>query len=277
MVDFQSRDTRRGLGGDDETEGEDENGGEGESGQGDGGKNTGEDEESANTAAASDTEAADATATPGAGVADAGGEATQNAGREAVSGVGSGAPEEAAGATGEPGSATGAGDQGAAPEQMTYALVTVGSPAGDIDPADAAVAAMDGAEARVVARRSVDASLGTVQSVVDSLADRPDVAAVVTFGGVGVGPDDVTPGAVESLFDKRMDGFGELYRVLAHERDGTAVVRARAIAGLVGSVPVFCLPGDPDAARHGVAGLVLAEAEAIVDEATDDDGPLDSA
>ena len=225
MVDFQSRDTRRTLGGDDEDE---EAGGD-------------EDEVDAGAADA-ESETAPDSETDTATAADSAGED----GEEAPDAV-------------------------PVPEEMTYALATVGSPTGDIDPADAAVPALDGTEARVVTRRSVETSLDAVQSTVGGLVDRPDVAAVITFGGVGVGPGDVTPGAVEPLFDKRIDGFGELYRVLAHEREGTAVVRARVTAGLVGDVPVFCLPGDPDAARHGVEGLVLAEAEAIVEEATGGD------
>jgi molybdenum cofactor biosynthesis protein B len=225
MVDFQSRDTRRTLGGDDGDEG------------------TGGDEDEVDAGAAdAESETAPDSETDTATAADSAGEDGEEA-----------------------------SDAVPVPEEMTYALATVGSPTGDIDPADAAVPALDGTEARVVTRRSVETSLDAVQSTVGGLVDRPDVAAVITFGGVGVGPGDVTPGAVEPLFDKRIDGFGELYRVLAHEREGTAVVRARVTAGLVGDVPVFCLPGDPDAARHGVEGLVLAEAEAIVEEATGGD------
>jgi molybdenum cofactor biosynthesis protein B len=182
------------------------------------------------------------------------------------------APDSGAADTASEGETPGAGDAVSVPEAMTYALVTVGSPA--VDPADAAVAALDGAEARVVARHSVGATVDAVQSAVGDLVERPDVAAVVTLGGVGLDPGDVTPDAVEALFDKRMDGFGELYRVLAHEREGTAVVRARVTAGLVGTAPVFCLPGDPEAARYGLEQLVLAEAEAVVDEAaTDSESP----
>jgi molybdenum cofactor biosynthesis protein B len=176
------------------------------------------------------------------------------------------APDSGATDTASEGETPGAGDAVSVPEGMTYALVTVGSAAA-VDPADAAVPAFDGTEASVVARHSVEATVDAVQSAVGDLVERPDVAAVVTLGGVGLGPGDVTPDAVEALFDKRMDGFGELYRVLAHEREGTAVVRARVTAGLVGTAPVFCLPGDPEAARYGLEQLVLAEAEAVVDEA----------
>ncbi|MEF8887038.1 MAG: molybdopterin-binding protein [Haloarculaceae archaeon] len=248
MVDFQSRDTRRSLGGDDEDE---ETEGDEEEEPGDDTEKAGSKPADAEGEQASGSRAADQD--DGTGTAPATG-----AGGEG------GAGEESAGTTQEP-------------EEMTYALVTVGAPDGSIDPADAAVPALDGTEARVVTRRSVEPAFDAVQSTVGDLVERPDVAAVVTFGGVGVGPDDVTPEAVGPLLDKRMDGFGELYRVLAHEREGTAVVRARVTAGLVGSVPVFCLPGDPDAARHGVEGLVLAEAEATVEAAASDDEPPEGA
>lgn len=248
MVDFQSRDTRRSLGGDDEDEGAE-----------------GDEEE----------EPEDGTEEAGAGPVDTEGDPGPNS--ESADPEEATSPDTAA-ATGAAGEDEGeASDADPVPEEMTYALVTVGAPDGNIDPADAAVPALDGTEARVVTRRSVEASYDAVQSTVGDLVERPDVAAVVTFGGVGVGPDDVTPGAVEPLLDKRMDGFGELYRVLAHEREGTAVVRARVTAGLVGAVPVFCLPGDPDAARHGVEGLVLAEAEATVEEAAGGGEPPEDA
>ncbi len=250
MVDFQSRDTRRTLGGDESEDGsEDESGDGSEDGSGD--------------------ESEDGAEEVGTGAADSGSDAATD--DEPAAPAANTADDDASGEEGE-----GADDDSAAPDGMTYALVTVGAPADELDPADVAMTALDGTEASVVTRRSVEATADAVQSAVGDQVDRPDVAAVVTFGGIGVGPDDVTPEAVEPLLDRRMDGFGELYRVLAHEREGTAVVRARVTAGLVGPVPVFCLPGDPDAARHGVDGLVLAEAEAIVDEATRDDSPDDA-
>ena len=245
MVDFQSRDTRRSLGGGDDDEA--------------GGDDDEEDEAGAGTANVEGETA------PDSGTVD-----PENVDPE--NGTDTATATESANEDGEEVSEAVTG-----PDGMTYALVTVGSPTEGLDPADVAVTALDGAEARVATRRNVEASFDAVQSTVGDLVDRPEVTAVVTFGGVGVGPDDVTPGAVGPLFDKHIDGFGELYRVLAHEREGTAVVRARVTAGLVGPVPVFCLPGDPDAARHGVDRLVLAEAEAIVEEATGDDGPPEDA
>ncbi|ESS05412.1 MAG: molybdopterin biosynthesis enzyme [uncultured archaeon A07HB70] len=72
-------------------------------------------------------------------------------------------------------------------------------------------------------------------------------------------PDDVTVEAVEGLFDKRLPGFGELFRRRSYDEVGTRVVGTRATAGVVDGVPVFCLPGSANAAQLG-ADLVVAEA-----------------
>jgi len=89
---------------------------------------------------------------------------------------------------------------------------------------------------------------------------RDDVDVVVTTGGTGVTPDDVTIEAVEPLFDKRLPGFGELFRTLSYDGIGTKVVGTRATAGIAEGVPVFCLPGSENAARLGTEEIVVAEA-----------------
>ena len=73
-------------------------------------------------------------------------------------------------------------------------------------------------------------------------------------------PDDVTIEAVEPLLDKRLPGFGELFRTLSYEEIGTKVVGTRAVAGVADGVPVFCLPGSENAARLGTGDIVIEEA-----------------
>jgi molybdenum cofactor biosynthesis protein B len=175
-------------------------------------------------------------------------------------------PDGETGAPGRAGEAPSA--DAAAPDGLAYALVTVGDDR-DTDPAAAVAPTLETDEERVVTRRSVASSFDAVQGTVADLVEDPEVAAVVTLGAVGVEPDDVAPEAIEPLFDKRLDGFGELYRVISHEEEGTAVVRARVTAGLVGPVPVFCLPGDPEGARRAVDQLVRTEARSIVDDAAE--------
>lgn len=156
------------------------------------------------------------------------------------------------------------------PGTLPFAVVTVGN--GESIDADATggavVDAIEQAGEAVSTRELIAAEYDGVQSTVSTLAGRDDVAAVVTLGGVGVSPTDVTVDAAEPLFDKQLPGFGELYRVLSHDFDGTAVVRTRVTAGIVDGVPVFCLPADAAGARRGVEQIVLEEVESIVEEAT---------
>jgi molybdenum cofactor biosynthesis protein B len=156
-------------------------------------------------------------------------------------------------------------------DAVTYAVATVDADrsmeedrAGEVV-VDAVAEAGDA----VVTRELLAPSYDGVQSALDRFADREDVAAVVFVGGAGVAPSDVTVDAVKDLLDEHLPGFGELFRVLSHDQEGTAVVRTRATAGIVDDVPVFCLPGDPDAARRGIECIVLQEAPALVAEASD--------
>lgn len=111
----------------------------------------------------------------------------------------------------------------------------------------------------VVTRELVGDSFDSVQGTVDTLVGRTDVDLVVTTGGTGVTPDDVTIEAVRPLVDKALPGFGELFRRRSEAEIGTRVIGTRAMAGIVETVPVFCLPGSENAAELGV-DLIFAEA-----------------
>jgi molybdenum cofactor biosynthesis protein B len=147
-------------------------------------------------------------------------------------------------------------------ESVGYGIVTVSSSRTlDDDPAgDAIAAAVEATGDEVTIRELVGDSYDTVQSTVDRLADRDDVDCVVTTGGTGVTPDDVTVEAAGRLFDKELPGFGELFRSLSRDEIGTMVVGTRATAGIVGGVPVFCLPGSENAARLGAEEIITEEA-----------------
>jgi len=82
--------------------------------------------------------------------------------------------------------------------------------------------------------------------------------AMVICGGTGLAPKDLTIEAVDPLFDKKMPGFGEIFRLKSLEEVGTRAILTRASAGVVRGVPVFCLPGSPSAARLGIE-LTLSE------------------
>lgn len=138
------------------------------------------------------------------------------------------------------------------------AVITVSSSRSlDDDPAgDAIVAAFEDAGDEVVTRELVRDDYDTVQSSIHNLTSRGDVDCVVTTGGTGVTPDDVTVEAAEPLFDKALPGFGELFRRESYEEIGTMVVATRATAGVAEGVPVFCLPGSENAATLGAEIIV---------------------
>ena len=153
---------------------------------------------------------------------------------------------------------------------LSAAILTVStSRTLDEDPAgDAIAAAFEAADHAVAAREVVADDVDALQSTVDRLTDRNDVDVVVTTGGTGVTPDDVTIEAVSARFDKELPGFGELFRRRSEDEIGTRVVGTRATAGIVGGVPTFCLPGSENAARLGSEELIVPEAPHLTGLAT---------
>ena len=77
------------------------------------------------------------------------------------------------------------------------------------------------------------------------------VDAIVTTGGTGLTGRDVTPEALRSIFDKEIEGFGELFRFLSYQKIGTSTVQSRALAGVSGGTYIFALPGSPSGCRDG--------------------------
>jgi molybdenum cofactor biosynthesis protein B len=78
---------------------------------------------------------------------------------------------------------------------------------------------------------------------------EPAVDVVITTGGTGFTGRDVTPEAVEPLFEKKMDAFSALFLVVSFPKIGTSAIQSRATAGVAGSTYIFCLPGSPGACR----------------------------
>ena len=77
----------------------------------------------------------------------------------------------------------------------------------------------------------------------------PAIDVVITTGGTGFTGRDVTPEALEPLFEKRMDGFATLFLLVSHAKIGTSAIQTRATAGVANATYVFCLPGSPGACR----------------------------
>ena len=95
-----------------------------------------------------------------------------------------------------------------------------------------------------------------IRAVLSGWIADPDVQAVITTGGTGLTGRDITPEAVTPLFDKHIEGFGELFRSLSYKLIKTSTVQSRALAGLANGTPIFCLPGSPGACKDGWDGII---------------------
>lgn len=147
-------------------------------------------------------------------------------------------------------------------EELGIAVVTVSSSRGvDEDAAGESIGEIvESAGHTISVRELINDDFDTVQNTIDRLVNRSDTDCVVTTGGTGVTPDDVTVEAAKPLFDKHLPGFGELFRHISREEIETKVVGTRATAGIADGVPVFCLPGSESAARLGTEAIIIEEA-----------------
>lgn len=159
-------------------------------------------------------------------------------------------------------------------EAVGFAVLTVSSSRTleTDDSGDALVAAIEDDGHEVAARGLVADEETAIRERVGTFADRDDVDAVVTTGGTGVTPDDVTVEAVGPLFDRSLPGFGERFRARSVKEVGPHAMITRATAGVAGTTPVFCLPGSRQAAEFGAEELVLPVVGHVIALASGEDG-----
>src|ERR1700735_483569 len=101
----------------------------------------------------------------------------------------------------------------------------------------------------VAARVIVTDDVEKIRSQVKTWIADPSIDVVITTGGTGFTGRDVTPEAVEPLFEKRMDGFATLFLMVSYDKIGTSAIQTRATAGVAGATYIFCLPGSPGACK----------------------------
>jgi molybdenum cofactor biosynthesis protein B len=146
-------------------------------------------------------------------------------------------------------------------ESVGAAVITIStSRTLDDDPSgDAIRDALESAGHRVVTREVIRDDLDRIQATANQLVDRRDVDVLITTGGTGVTPDDVTVEAIGPLFDKHLPGFGERFRRESESEIGTRSIATRATAGVIEGVPTFVLPGSESAVRLATEELILPE------------------
>ena len=155
-----------------------------------------------------------------------------------------------------------------APETVRVGVLTISdtrTPETDIG-GDVAEELLGGAGHEVVVREIVRDEAATIRAILVDLLARTDIDAVVTTGGTGISGRDTTYEVVDRMIEKKLDGFGELFRMLSYEEIGAAAVLSRAVAGAVGAKLIASLPGSRNAVRLGVEKLLVPEMAHIVFE-----------
>ena len=156
----------------------------------------------------------------------------------------------------------------AAPEGVRVAVLTISdtrTPETDTG-GDVAEELLGEAGHEVVAREIVRDEVSSIRTNLVDLLARSDVDAVVTTGGTGISARDTTYEVVDRMIEKKIEGFGEIFRWLSYEEIGAAAVLSRAVAGAVGTKLVASLPGSRNAVRLAVEKLLVPELSHIVFE-----------
>ncbi|MBW8813592.1 MAG: molybdenum cofactor biosynthesis protein B [Caulobacterales bacterium] len=102
-------------------------------------------------------------------------------------------------------------------------------------------------------------SIVEIREKVEAWAASGFVEAIVTTGGTGITGRDVTPEAIEPLFDKKIDGFSVIFHLVSYQSVGLSTLQSRAVAGIVKGCFVFCLPGSNGAVKDGWDKVISAQ------------------
>ena len=155
-----------------------------------------------------------------------------------------------------------------APEHVRLAVLTISdtrTPENDTG-GDTIEELMRGAGHEIVERRIVRDDAARIRTEIVNLLARPDADAVITTGGTGISARDTTYEVVDRMIEKKLDGFGEIFRALSYEEIGAAAILSRAVAGTVGTKLVACLPGSRNAVRLAVEKLLVPEIAHVIFE-----------
>ncbi len=101
----------------------------------------------------------------------------------------------------------------------------------------------------VADRAIVTDDVANIRARVKQWIADPAIDVIITTGGTGFTGRDVTPEALEPLFEKRMDGFSTMFLMVSAQKIGTSAIQTRATAGVAGATYIFCIPGSPGACR----------------------------
>ncbi|MBN9056623.1 MAG: molybdenum cofactor biosynthesis protein B [Shinella sp. 65-6] len=112
---------------------------------------------------------------------------------------------------------------------------------------------------RLVARAIEPDDVGAIRARVEAWTRDEAIDVVITTGGTGFTGRDVTPEALEPIFEKRMDGFSEVFHRISYDKIGTSTIQSRATGGVLNATFVFVLPGSPGACKDAWDGILRAQ------------------
>ena len=103
----------------------------------------------------------------------------------------------------------------------------------------------------MIKRTIIPDDVSQIKESLDSMSKQEEIDCIITTGGTGLTGRDTTPEAVKEIASKHIDGFGELFRQVSFNKIGTSAIQSRAVAALINSTYVFCLPGSTGACKDG--------------------------
>jgi molybdopterin adenylyltransferase len=112
---------------------------------------------------------------------------------------------------------------------------------------------------RVPVRKVLPDNRNTLRAALRELAREKNISAIITNGGTGLAPTDVTIEAVQGMLDKVLPGFNSLFMLLSYPQVKSAAMLSRALAGTIKGKILFCLPGSPRACKLAMESLILPE------------------
>jgi molybdenum cofactor biosynthesis protein B len=112
---------------------------------------------------------------------------------------------------------------------------------------------------RVAARAIAKDDAGAIEVQLRTWIADPQIDVVITSGGTGVTGRDVTPEAFDRVLEKRIEGFGELFRMLSYQKIGTSTMQSRALGGVAGGTYLFALPGSTGAVKDAWDDILLSQ------------------